>query len=463
MNMTLHFEPPDSPRKIYSVYELTYEIKGLLERSFDSVWVEGEISNLHRHGSGHVYLTLKDDRSQIRSVMFRSQAAQLSFEPEHGMRVLCRGRVGVYEVRGEYQLYVDFMEPRGLGALQKAFEQLKNRLAAEGLFDTARKRKLPFLPKSIGIVTSPTGAAIRDILQILDRRFPNLHVLIRPTLVQGAEAAGQIVEAIEDLNSVSGLDLIVLARGGGSLEDLWAFNEEPVARAVFESRLPVVSAVGHEIDFTIADFTADLRAPTPSAAAELIVPQKADLEREIKRLDEGLVRAVGRGLKSRRDNLAEPASRLPDPRRRLAEKRLLLDDLHNRLAGSMGRIIDGSRKTVAHQQALFVIGIKALKPETARSEIDGLSQRLARGMRNTVDRNRTALQHIATLMNTVGPLNVLARGYSITRKLPEGVIVGDASILSKGDRIAVTFSKGDAECTVDKTKKRRDRNTGKGA
>ena len=461
--MTLRLEPPDSPLKVYSVYELTSIIKGLLEDSFDSIWVEGEISNLHRHGSGHVYLTLKDDRSQIRAVMFRSQAAQLSFEPEHGMRVLCRGRVGVYEVRGEYQLYVDFMEPRGLGALQKAFEQLKNRLAAEGLFDTARKRKLPFLPKSIGIVTSPTGAAVRDILQILGRRFPNLHVLIRPTLVQGAEAAGQIVKAIEDLNSISGLELIVLARGGGSLEDLWAFNEEAVARAVFQSRLPVVSAVGHEIDFTIADFTADLRAPTPSAAAELIVPQKAELEREIKRLDDALVRAARRGLQRQRDNIAELGSRLPDPRRRLAEKRLLLDDFQNRLTGSMGRVIDGCRKTVAHQQALFISEIKALKPESARLEIEALSERLSRSMRNNVDRNRTTLQHLATLMNTVGPLNVLARGYSITRKLPEGVTVGDASTLSKGDRIAVTFSKGDAECIVDKTKKRLDKNKGKGA
>ena len=308
------------------------------------------------------------------------------------------------------------------------------------------------------------GAAVRDILQILGRRFPNLHVLIRPTLVQGAEAAGQIVKAIEELNSISGTGT---DRPRSREEDPWRTfgpsTKKPVARAVFESRLPVVSAVGHEIDFTIADFTADLRAPTPSAAAELIVPQKADLEREIKRLDEGLVRAVGKRPQKppgqpRRTGLQTSGSETP-----FGGKKTPAGRSAQPAGGFHGRIIDGSRKTVAHQQALFVIGIKALKPETARSEIDGLSQRLARGMRNTVDRNRTALQHIATLMNTVGPLNVLARGYSITRKLPEGVIVGDASILSKGDRIAVTFSKGDAECTVDKTKKRRDRNNkGKG-
>ena len=271
---SLNFGPV---RRIYSVAELSLEIRNLLERQFPDVWVTGEVSNLRAAGSGHLYFTLKDETAQLRAVCFRNQARYLKFKPQDGLAVIARGRLSVYEARGEYQLYVEFLEPAGLGALQLAFEQLKQKLAAEGLFDPARKKPLPMLPRVIGVVTSPTGAVIRDILRILHRRFRNINVLIYPVKVQGEGAAQEIAQGIEYFNRQAPVDVMIVARGGGSLEDLWAFNEEVVARAIAASKIPVISAVGHETDFTIADFVADLRAPTPSAAAELVVRRKQDL------------------------------------------------------------------------------------------------------------------------------------------------------------------------------------------
>src|SRR5438034_3287228 len=276
-----------SQRKIYSVCERSQEIRNRLEQQFPDVWVTGEVSNFHGATSGHLYFSLKDADAQIRAVCFRSQARYLKFKPADGVSVIARGRLSVYEPRGEYQLVVEFLEPAGLGALQLAFEQLKTRLAAEGLFDPARKRPLPVLPRAIGVVTSPAGAVIRDILLVLRRRFRNMNVLVYPVRVQGEGAAREIAQGIERFNRrplAAGLrpvDVIILARGGGSLEDLWPFNEERVARAIAASKIPVISAVGHETDFTIADFVADLRAPTPSAAAELVVHPKRDFRSEL--------------------------------------------------------------------------------------------------------------------------------------------------------------------------------------
>ena len=268
-------------RQVYSVSELTQRLKGLLETQFPDVWVAGEISNLRPATSGHLYFTLKDSNAQLRAVCFRSQARYLKFKPRDGVSVIARGRLSVYEARGEYQLLVELLEPAGLGALQLAFEQLKAKLAAEGLFDTARKKPLPVLPRTVGIVTSPSGAVIRDILRVLRRRYRNMNALLYPVRVQGEGAAQEIVQAIEHLNRRGGVDVMILARGGGSLEDLWAFNEEDVARAIAASRIPIISGVGHESDFTIADFVADLRAPTPSAAAELVVHRKQDFQAEL--------------------------------------------------------------------------------------------------------------------------------------------------------------------------------------
>ena len=260
-----------TPDRIFSVAEVTGLVKAALESLFPRLWVEGEISNFHRHQSGHLYFTLKDDKAQLRAVMFRSDARAVAFELKDGLKVLCRGRLSVYEPRGEYQLYAEAIQPKGKGALQLAFEQLKEKLKAEGLFDGKRKRQLPLRPRTIGVVTSPTGAAIRDILRILERRYAKLHVIICPARVQGEGAAAEIVEGIDALGAWPGIDVLIVGRGGGSIEDLWAFNEEPVARAIARSPVPVISAVGHEVDFTIADFVADVRASTPSAAAELVI------------------------------------------------------------------------------------------------------------------------------------------------------------------------------------------------
>ena len=289
-----HGEPVEPCPKIFSISELTKQIRSLLETSYAEVWVAGEISNFKAHTNGHFYFTLKDDKAQINAVMFRGSNSRLAFRPEDGMKVVCHGRLTVYEARGQYQIVVDHIEPKGIGALQMAFEQLKKKLGKEGLFEAARKRPLPFLPKKIGVVTSPTGAAIRDILNILRRRHPGVAVLLVPVKVQGDGAKEEIAEAIGLLNAREDIDVMIVGRGGGSIEDLWAFNEEIVARAIFSSKIPVISAVGHEIDFTIADFTADVRAPTPSAAAELVVPRKQDLEASLQNMRERLMQAVSK-------------------------------------------------------------------------------------------------------------------------------------------------------------------------
>src|SRR5580700_1936395 len=268
-------------RHVWKVSELTDRISEILEAAFREVWVEGEVSNYHAAQSGHLYFTLKDTRSQIRCVCFRDQVRGLKFRPEDGLHVTVRGSVGVYELRGEYQIYVSYIEPVGLGALQLAFEQLKKKLEAEGLFDEARKKPLPVLPRCIGIVTSPTGAAVRDILRVLKRRFANVHVQIYPVKVQGDGAAAEVAAGLRHFNRAKFADVVIVARGGGSLEDLWAFNEEIVARAIAASEVPVITGIGHETDFTIADFVADLRAPTPSAAAELVVHRKQDFVSEL--------------------------------------------------------------------------------------------------------------------------------------------------------------------------------------
>ena len=312
-------------KKILTVSELTRSIQFLLESSFDLIWIEGEISNLRRPGSGHVYFTLKDDKSQVRAVVFRQTLRGVKFSLEDGMHIICRGGLNVYEQRGEYQLIVDAVEPKGIGALQIAFEQLKARLQEEGLFDPARKRPIPFLAARIGVVTSPSGAVIRDILNISKRRFPCVHILIAPVRVQGAEAAGEIVEAIENLNGVSDVEAIILARGGGSLEDLAPFNDERVARAIFNSRLPVISAVGHEVDFTIADFVADLRAPTPSAAAELVIPLRRELNESVSDLRLRMLACCRRLADDSRYRIDSLRARLRHPSRQIADARMGLD------------------------------------------------------------------------------------------------------------------------------------------
>jgi exodeoxyribonuclease VII large subunit len=392
-------------RRFLSVSELNELIKGSLESHLDTVWVQGEISNFRVPPSGHCYFTLKDDRSQICAVMFRRQGLNLRFTPENGMAVLCFGRVSLYTVRGDLQLYVEEIEPQGQGALYIAFEQLKKKLLAQGLFAEERKRRLPFLPTTIGIVTSDGGAALRDMLRIIDDRYSDRRVVVRSVKVQGDGAAREIARAIYDLNRLGGVDVMVIGRGGGSLEDLWAFNEEMVARAIFASNVPVVSAVGHEIDFTIADFVADCRAPTPTAAAEMILPRKLDLREQVDLLELQLRKSVDSAVSSARQTLGGLAKRLADPSRKLRD----------------------------HQQRL-----------------DDLSIDLLRRFQERFRESKKRLSECAARLHALSPLAVLDRGYAIAHKLPEQQIVKRAEELSVGDRIRITFSQGESTCRVEK-------------
>ncbi|HEY7560141.1 MAG TPA: exodeoxyribonuclease VII large subunit [Candidatus Binatia bacterium] len=393
-------------RSFLSVSELNEIVKETLESQLAAVWVAGEISNLRIPPSGHFYFTLKDEKSQVAAVMFRRQGFGLRFAPENGMAVLCFGRVGLYPVRGDLQLYVESMEPRGQGALYLAFEQLKKRLAAEGLFAEERKRPLPFLPASIGIVTSDKGAALYDMLRVIGDRYPDRRIVIRPVKVQGEGAAKEIADGIDDLNSFGAVDVMIVGRGGGSLEDLWAFNEEDVARAIFASTAPVIAAVGHEIDFTIADFVADRRAPTPTAAAEMVVPKKIDLLEHLASTDEALRRGMARKIESARDDWRDMVNRLSDPGRNLRE----------------------------HQQRL-----------------DELSIDLVRRFHDRLRQWRDELGRVSGRLEALSPLAVLQRGYSIAHKLPEERIVKDVVTLTAGDRLRITFAAGKAICRVEDT------------
>jgi exodeoxyribonuclease VII large subunit len=438
-----------SSRAILTVSQLTSQIRSLLERSFDHVWVEGEISNLRFPGSGHLYFTLKDEKAQIRGVMFRLQNRLLKFEPKDGLQVIGYGRVTVYEPRGDYQIILDYLEPKGLGALQLAFEQLKEKLAAEGLFDPVRKRPIPQLPQKIGIVTSSTGAAIRDILHIIGRRFANVQVLLYPVRVQGQGAAQEIAQAIQALNQLSDVDVMIVGRGGGSLEDLWAFNEEIVARAIFSSRIPVISAVGHEIDFTIADFVADLRASTPSAAAELVVRNKVELMQNLENLKRALLQSFRSMLEIQQERLFSLKERLADPRRRLSDLRIRQDDLSSRLAYSL-------RQGLRRQEDRFRLQRESLLLLNPAKRLEEYSQKFAQVMRRlTVSLQRElriSRQRIEGVMGrlfTLSPLGVLERGYSITRLLPSREIVRQAEDLEPNNLVSVRVHRGEFTARVE--------------
>jgi exodeoxyribonuclease VII large subunit len=443
---------PQTFRPIYTVSQLTTEVKTLLERNFEYLWVEGEISNLRVPSSGHLYFTLKDESAQVRGVMFRLQTRLLKFEPADGLQVICYGRLSVYEPRGEYQIVVDYMEPKGLGALQLAFEQLKEKLSREGLFDPAHKKPLPHLPQKIGIVTSPTGAAIRDILQIIDRRFTNVHILLYPVRVQGAGAAQEIAQAIAELNQWPGIEVIIVGRGGGSLEDLWAFNEEVVARAIFNSRVPILSAVGHEVDFTLADFVADLRAPTPSAAAELVVRNKVELIQSLESLGGRLGNASRAALEARRERLLSLIHRLGDPRRRLSDQRLRLDDLFSRLSHSIqqGLSRPNERLRLKADSLILLHPGRRLAEHTHR--LAQLFTRLTLALRAELRFFRQRTEGYTGKLQTLSPLAVLERGYSIARLLPSKEVIRRASRLKAEDRVNVKVHRGEFIARVEEVK-----------
>jgi exodeoxyribonuclease VII large subunit len=436
--------------EIYTVSTLSEEIKNLLETHFDFVWVEGEISNFRTPLSGHFYMVLKDEKAQIRAVMFRPQTRYLKFVPQDGMKVIVRGRVAIYEPRGEYQVILDYMEPLGVGALALAFEQLKKKLAAQGVFDESVKKPLPFLPQRVAVITSPTGAAIRDFLKIIRRRFANLEIIVVPVKVQGEGAAAEMVEALDLVNRDLDVDVIVLTRGGGSLEDLWAFNEEGLALAIRASRVPVVSAVGHEIDVTISDLAADLRAPTPSGAAELLVVEKETLKQQIMQLQARLQSGLKVELASLREKLRFLSKGLRDPRKRLADSWLRLDEIESRLSRMMSfMIMDRTRSLAAGERALILhspLKIVAGLKQKIEFQSHSMSMMVTRKVRDC----RMEISMLQEKLKDMSPLTVLGRGYSITLKLPEKRVLRSSSQVNRGDRVSVKLAEGELECLVEK-------------
>jgi exodeoxyribonuclease VII large subunit len=394
------------PEKIYTVTEITREIKGTLEASFPLIWVEGEISNYLFHSSGHRYFSLKDENAQIRCTLWKYRGEYLRFEPADGMKVTVQGSITVYERNGQYQLDVFDLIPAGVGKLEIAFQQLKEKLSQEGLFDEEHKKPIPLYPEAIGVVTSPTGAAIRDIVRIIRDRFPSVKIILRPVRVQGTGAAEEIAQAIKDFNTYGKIDVMIVGRGGGSLEDLWAFNEETVARSIYQSEIPIISAVGHEIDFTISDFVADLRAPTPSAAAQMAVPDGrvilAQMETQIRKLDSSLIGIID--YSEQRLKALKESYGLRRPFDIIAQRSQKMDEMHDWLLDSVKNYFEIKSNAVS----LFKEKLKALSPTS-----------------------------------------VLKRGYSITRKLPELAVIKDASNLKTENRIEVRFSKGKIESKVE--------------
>jgi exodeoxyribonuclease VII large subunit len=445
----LAVSPENQGSKVYSVTELTEEIQGLLEDRFDFVWVEGEISNFSAPASGHYYMVLKDEKAQIRAVMFRLQARYLRFLPENGMKVVAQGRIGVYPPRGEYQIILDYLEPMGVGALALSFEQLKKKLAVQGVFDDDIKKPLPFLPQRIGVITSPTGAAIRDFLKVIRRRFANIEIIIVPVRVQGDEAAADMVKALELVNRELKVDIIVLTRGGGSLEDLWAFNHEDLALAIRRSQIPVVSAVGHEIDLTISDLAADLRAPTPSAAAELLVAEKESLLDRLEEIKNRLVTGISLSLKNHTQELDRLSAGLKDPRKRLDGSWMHLDEIHSRLIRLINLIVrDGQKRSNAGTHALLLNSPMNII-NSMRQRLDFQRASLGRAMTNRLGDKQVALSALEKRTADLSPLSVLNRGYSITRKLPEKSILRDTSGVEKGDQVQVLLSKGELMCRIE--------------
>ena len=430
-------------REVYTVSRLNREARNLVEGGFPPLWIEGELSNLSRPGSGHLYFSLKDHDAQVRCAMFRMAASRVRFAPRDGLKVLARARVTLYEARGEFQLQVEHLEEAGEGALRRAFEALKTRLAAEGLFDQAAKRALPPLPRRIGVLTSPAGAAIRDVLHVLERRFPAIPVLVYPIPVQGAEAAPRIAHMLRTASRRAECDVLILTRGGGSLEDLWPFNEEIVARAIRASSIPVVSAVGHEIDVTIADFAADLRAPTPSAAAELVVPDAQDWMRQREALSGRLLRAGRRMLARARERWTWLGGRLAQqhPRTHLRQQMQRLDELTLRLGAAQTRAVERARTRLERATARLAAASPAVRIERLIERAATLARRLRERMTRRLERDRTSLAAAARALQAVSPLATLARGYAIV-SAPDGEVVRDASQVAPGDRISARLAHG---------------------
>ncbi|MEP3165831.1 MAG: exodeoxyribonuclease VII large subunit [Marinobacter sp.] len=437
----------DSRPRALSVSELNHQARHLLEASFMQVWVEGELSGLSRPSSGHWYFSLKDRKCQIRCAMFRGFNQRVKEVPKEGEQVRIRGKVTLYENRGDFQIIVEHIEPAGLGALQQAFEELKRKLQLEGLFDAARKKPLPPTPRHIGVVTSPTGAAIHDILTVLARRCPAIPVTLYPTAVQGKAATADIVRAIDRAVRHGVADVLIIGRGGGSLEDLWCFNEEAVARAIAQCPLPTISAVGHEVDVTIADFVADLRTPTPSAAAEKVSPDQHDWLRQLRERELRLAGAASRALKRMSTRLEHLSARLRDPRRELMEKAQRMDELDLRLNTAMRQRIERDRVRATHLDQRLGMQSPARRLSDSQASVRQLADRLVRVSKETILRRRERLEHVGQTLHVVSPLATLGRGYAIVQQ-ENGDIVRHASRVRPGEKITARVASGRLEANV---------------
>jgi exodeoxyribonuclease VII large subunit len=434
---------------IFQVSELNQKIKVLLEEKFPFVWISGEISNFKTPSSGHCYFTLKDQSSQVSAVMFRVQARALKFRPEDGMTVIGLGRVSVYEPRGTYQVIFEYMEPQGVGALQIAYEKLKQKLADEGLFDDRHKTPLPALPRKISIITSPSGAAIRDFINVAGRRFPNLPLEVVPVTVQGVRSPAEIMRAISMLNAIGTTDIIVLARGGGSIEDLCAFNDEKLARTIFASRIPIVSAVGHETDFTIADFVADLRAPTPSAAAEITVPAKNELQNRLSFINQKLHKSISIKLKILKKQIDAVSTRIVHPRRRLQDLRMRLDDHATRITRLMHQQLVRCRERLDLRQHMLLQVSPAKTVGREKEWITDMQRVLVAQMDRIITNRRADTIRHSDMLDALNPMAILKRGYSITRSLPQRSIVRNARQVRVGQSLEIILGTGQLTVSVD--------------
>jgi len=440
--------PSLTTRRIYSVSELLGIVTELFEAHFGAIYLEGEITNLRQPASGHLYFSLRDGTSQIKGVVFRRQLRLFDFTPEEGMTVICRGRLNVYEARGDLQMIIDYMEPSGRGAYRMALERLKKKLAAEGLFDASKKRPLPILPRVIGVVTSPTGAAIRDILKVIRKRNKKVTVRIYPARVQGIQASDEIAEGIRFFNRHQFADVLIVGRGGGASEDLDAFNSEKVVRAIAESQIPVISAVGHEIDMTLSDLAADVRAPTPTAAAEAVILEKEQWIKKIQDLRSRLSQLFQLFIQRHRNHLQKLETRLVDPRHRLHLIRLKLDDFLGRISTVINREIHLKQLRISENQRY----LRRVSPQTYLSEYRSTLSRMAGDLSLAVTRSisekRRVLHQTALLLDSYNPTNVLKRGYSITFRKSRGSILKEASSVAVGEDIQVVLFKGKIECEV---------------
>jgi len=447
----LNARMPSAAEKIYAVSEFNRMVRGLLETRFGRVRIEGEIASLARPASGHLYFTLKDDRGQIRCAMFRNRGLGMRFRPENGVQVIASGKVSLYEARGDYQLIVDTLEPAGAGALQAAFEALKEKLRREGLFDSERKRPIPTPPRHLAVITSPTGAAIRDVLHVLARRYPLLSLTIHPVPVQGDGAAPAIQAAIAQVNRDAEADLILLTRGGGSIEDLWAFNEEVVARAIADSQIPVISGVGHEIDFTIADFVADQRAPTPSAAAEMITPDQIELRQRLAGIEAWLLDRIGNRLKRHRERLDWLSRRLEQqhPRRWLEQRAQRLDELDQRLRSRLRQGLQTRQHRLADLRHRLLRRSPSVALENRRLRLDQLQNRLDNAWRQRRQTRANRLAALADRLTLLNPHATLQRGYAIIRNPRDGSVISSTQHIRPGDAIRGILSDGEFTAEIE--------------